>query len=213
MYAFSFCLYGPPGYKYYTGLLENLDIIAKYYPEWAVFVYTGSDVPDSFIDTLISKSAKVIRVPKAGPILMMYRFLTIDHAGVELMMVRDADSRIHSRDRWAIDEFVRSKFKSHSIRDHKWHFVPLLGGLWGMKSGAIRGGITQYVEKYTEMPWIHGKDQEFLMSDIFPLLKSDLLVHTSQSFRYSDEETIVKFPLAWTESMYCGKAECHPPSG
>lgn len=30
---------------------------------------------------------------------MMYRFLALDEDDVELMMVRDADSRIHVRDR------------------------------------------------------------------------------------------------------------------
>ena len=205
MYVFSFCLYGQPCYKYYTGLLENLEIISKHYPEWVVFVYTGADVPETFIETLISKSAKVIRVPKVGPILMMHRFLPIDEPGVDLMLVRDADSRIHMRDRWAIDEFVSSNFKAHSVRDHPYHGVPLLGGLWGVKSGAIPGGITQFVAKYINMPWAHGKDQDFLQRDIFPLLKNSLLVHTSQPYRYSKEETIVKFPLEWTDVMYCGK--------
>ena len=205
MRAFSFCLYGPPGYKYYTGLLENLELISKHYPEWIVFVYTGADVPETFIETLISKSVRVIRVPKTGPVLMMYRFLTIDQPGVDLMLVRDADSRIHMRDRWAIDEFVSSKFMAHSVRDHPYHGVPLLGGLWGVKLGKIANGISQYITPFTDKPWAHGKDQDFLRSHIFPLLKDSLLVHTSQVFRFSKEETIIKFPLEWTDAMYCGK--------
>lgn len=49
---------------------------------------------------------------------MMYRFLTLDEDDVELMMVRDADSRIHVRDRYTIHEFVKSDHKAHAIRDH-----------------------------------------------------------------------------------------------
>lgn len=205
MYVFSFCLYGQPCYKYYTGLLENLEIISKHYPEWKVFVYTGADVPGSFIDTLRSKGARVFMIPKTGPIMMMYRFLAIDEPGVDAMLVRDADSRIHMRDRWAINEFISSSFKAHSVRDHPYHGVPLLGGLWGVKSGSIPDGITRFVNRYINVPWAHGKDQDFLQRDIFPLLKGSLLVHTSQKYRYSNEETIVMFPFEWTDAMYCGK--------
>ena len=68
---------------------------------------------------------------------MMYRFLALDEEGVELMMVRDADSRIHVRDRWTIHTFVESKHKAHVIRDHPEHKTPILGGLWGLKRGLL----------------------------------------------------------------------------
>jgi hypothetical protein len=81
---------------------------------------------------------------KIGPILMMYRFLPIDEPEVELMMVRDADSRIHVRDRWTIHEFIKSQHKAHVIRDHPYHTTPLMGGLWGLKKGLV-DSVGKYV--------------------------------------------------------------------
>jgi hypothetical protein len=204
MYVFSFSLYGPPCYKYYTGLLENLEIIAKHYPEWTVFVYTGADVPESFIETLGIKGSRVVRVPHTGHVVAMYRFLPIDEPDVECMMVRDADSRIHMRDRWAIDEFLRSPLKVHSIRDHRYHCIPILAGLWGAKRGVFQNGIRSILNPYLVTAKF-GTDQDFLSKEVFPRVKHTILVHTSQNYRYDILETIVKFPLEWTDTMYCGK--------
>jgi hypothetical protein len=206
MYVFSFALYGAPCYKYYTGLLENLIIIAKHYPDWKVYVYTGADVPETFINTIRSKSAEVVKVPHVGHIVAMYRFLPIDNPDIECMIVRDADSRIHSRDRWAINEFVRSNLTFHSIRDHSYHTIPILAGLWGVKKGVFQNGIRSILEPYL-VPSKFGTDQEFLSKEVFPIVKNSILVHTSQSYRFDDSETIVNFPFQWTEVMYCGKAE------
>lgn len=52
VHAFSFCLYGPETPKYYDGLLENLVLIQRYYPTWRIYVYVGSDVPQSFVERL-----------------------------------------------------------------------------------------------------------------------------------------------------------------
>jgi hypothetical protein len=84
-----------------------------------VFVWLGADVPAHFIQKLLQFPPVVLRhTAKTGPVLMMYRFLSLDEDGVELMMVRDADSRIHTRDRWTIREFEKSHHKAHVIRDH-----------------------------------------------------------------------------------------------
>lgn len=204
MYVFSFALYGPPCYKYYTGLLENLELIEKHYSDWKVFVYTGADVPESFIGTLSAKGAHVVRVPHTGHVVAMYRFLPIDEPDVDCMMVRDADSRIHMRDRWAIGEFLKSTLRVHSIRDHPYHCIPILAGLWGVKRGVFGNGITSILNPYL-VPAAFGTDQAFLSKEVFPFVKNDILVHTSQDYRYDPSETIVKFPFVWTDAMYCGK--------
>ena len=210
MYAFSFCLYGPETPKYYGGMLENLRLIWTHFPEWKVFIYLGADVPAHYIAKLLKHSQVIlVHTRHTGSILMMHRFLALDEEGVECMIVRDADSRVHVRDRWAIHRFVASSQKAHAIRDHPYHNTHILGGLWGLKRGLLPS-VGEFVRPYLDQPWGFGKDQEFLRDVLYPRLKQDLLVHTSQSFRYSDEETHEAFPLAWTEASYCGKAENLP---
>jgi hypothetical protein len=80
----------------------------------------------------------------------------------------------------------------------------MLAGLWGVKRGVFGNGITSILNPYL-VPSGFGKDQDFLSKEVFPFIKEDILVHTSQDYRYSKEETIIKFPLEWTDAMYCGK--------
>jgi hypothetical protein len=208
--VFSFCLYGPHTPKYYTGLLENLKLIALHFPEWGVFVYLGNDVPDAFQTVLQGyHQVRIRQTSQNGPILMMHRFLAIDEPGVECMMVRDADSRIHYRDRWAIQEFVKSPHIAHAIRDHRFHTMEMLGGLWGLKRCDV--SMTELVTPHLKAQWAFGKDQEFLRSELYPLIRTRLLVATSRSYRYSTEETHVQFPYQYDESCYCGKAEGNNP--
>ena len=47
----------------------------------------------------------------------------------------------------------------------------------------------------------------FLSEALYPILKERLLVHTSQSYRYSNEEVHAPFPWAFTDACYCGRVE------
>lgn len=208
MYTFSFCLYGEYNPKYYGGLVENLKLINKYFPGWFTNVYVGSDVPDSYIETILKfDGVRIRKVNATGPILMMHRFLAIDEPDVDAMIVRDADSRIHYRDRWAIKEFIVSNYYAHAVRDHGYHIVPMLGGLWGMKKHESLPRLTKLVEPYLGTRWMFGMDQEFLARDVYPLLQHVMLVHTCITYRASEFETHVPFPWAFSEACYCGKAE------
>jgi hypothetical protein len=63
------------------------------------------------------------------------------------------------------------------------------------------------VQPYLEKPWAYGDDQRFLHEVVYPRIKDYLLVHTSQTYRYSKEETHAAFPWAFTDACYCGRVE------
>ena len=92
--------------------------------------------------------------------------------------------------------------------------TPLLGGLWALKKGSVIPYMGDLVNPHLESLWAHGKDQVFLANVVYPLLKDRLLVHTSQQFRYSNEEIHRGFPWNFTEACYCGRVEGvpQPPS-
>lgn len=208
MYAVSFCLYGAYNPKYYDGLLVNLTLINKHLPGWAIYIYLGTGVPDTFREKLRTiQGVRLRSVDADDHILMMYRFLAIDEPDIDAMCVRDTDSRLHHRDRWAIRDFIESSYTAHAIRDHPQHYTPLLGGLWGVKKAQGIPTMTELMAPYLNTPWKFGYDQKFLRDIVYPILKHNLLVHTSQAFRYSDEETHRAFPWAMSEDGYCGKAE------
>lgn len=208
MKVFSFCLYNSYNALYYQGLLENMALIQHYYPTWKTYVYIGNDVPEDFVQRIENAGAIVRKTNVAGPLNMIYRFLAIEEPGVELMMVRDADSRIHWKDRWAIDAFVASPYLAHSIRDCLVHCIPMLGGTWGLKREAnvpIGLCFEHYRTEQTN-PFNIGKDQTFLNLYVWPRVRHSLLVHTSIAYR-SEGDMIVPFPFPWTNDIYCGRIE------
>lgn len=207
MYAFSFCLYGPPNPKYYNGLLQNLELISNHFPGWVVYVYTGADVPPSFVEQLIQKNVRVRPIQRTGHTMSLYRFLAIDEPDIDVVMVRDADSRVHHRDRWAIRDFLESTYRSHAIRDHPYHTTHILAGLLGLKKGSYLPSMSTLLQPYLDRTGVFGIDQTFLSEVLYPILKERLLVHTSQSYRYSREETHAPFPWAFTDACYCGRVE------
>lgn len=208
--VFSFCLYGPENPKYHDGLIENLQLIQKYFPAWRVFVYVGADITEERISKITAYPQVILRkTEKLGEPNMIDRFFAIDEDGVDVMFVRDADSRVHWKDRWAIQQFLKDIPILHIIRDHKDHASPVLGGLWGLRKVA-EFSVYQEYERYMEDKslghrWAH--DQNFLADVIYPRFLSQSLVHFSHRRIFKGEHKVVAFPFEWSNDVYCGRIE------
>jgi hypothetical protein len=208
--VFSFCLYGREKRLYYEGLMENIELVRQYFPDWKVYVYCGSDVTPRMIARLKACSNVVLRwTDIEGPVNMIHRFFAIDEPDVEVMFSRDADSRIHWKDRWAIRDFLDSPYLVHTIRDNVVHNAPMMGGLWGMKKAAgipMREAYEAYI-KNNPADQGYGKDQNFLMDAIYIRVVDMLLAHYSHdNCRYA-REALKKFPFEWINDVYCGRVE------
>lgn len=205
----SFCLYGPPNPKYYPdGLNENINLILRHFPDWKIFVYLGTDVDPDYINHLRTAPNVILRFTgKAGEPNMIDRFFAIDEPGVEVMMVRDADSRIHWKDRWAIRHFLRSPYLAHTIRDNPVHNAPLMGGLWGLRKESGINVTEEYqvfLKEKETFGWQH--DQGFLLNRIYPKVLPLLLVHCTVKMGLPGEH-VHEFPFKWTNDIYCGRVE------
>ena len=208
--AFSFCLYNPPNDKYYVGLLENIVLIQKHFPQAYTYVYIGNDVPESFVEDLRSRDNVVLRFTnETGARNMIHRFFAIDEPEVDLMFVRDADSRVHWKDRWAIREFINSSWaKAHAIRDNPVHNTAILGGLWGMyKIPGINIRSLYESTRSARKDFGMGLDQDFLIECIYPRVASFLMIHSSQTWKFQSNEVLHPFPFTYTNDIYCGRIE------
>lgn len=209
MNVFSFCLYGPYNDRYYPGMIENVQLILRHFPGWFIFVYIGSDVDADMIAKLQTAPNVVVKFTgKTGIENMIERFTVIDEPNVDVMFVRDADSRVHWRDRWAITDFMSSpQFVAHTIRDHKEHSASLMGGLWALRKSAGVNIRTEY-EAYKLNPEDRGiaLDQNFLSVKIYPKIKDRILVHHGGG-PTGRHETVRPFPTPWSETLYCGQVE------
>jgi len=163
MKVFSFCLYGTEP-NYYTGLLENIDIIREYYPDFTIVVHKGFCDPS----WVIPDGVEVNITNREGAINALLRYISLPYT--EIGFIRDTDSRITARDRWCIDEFLKSNKSYHNIRDHYWHSSKLMAGLFGWKKP-----LSIMIPTH-EVPY--GYDEEFLAETVYPMINNDLLVHT-----------------------------------
>lgn len=207
MNVFSFCLYGPRCAYYYDGLLENVALVATHFPTWMMYVYYGPDVDEQMLQDLGSCPHVVLRpTGVTGPINMIHRFYAIDEEGVDLMLVRDADSRIHWKDRWAIRQFLsKPEFVAHTIRDNVQHTSFMMGGLWGIRKSAglnLAAEYATYAED-TSRGTRWGHDQNFLADVIYPKISNRLLVHYSNG-RIHPWEHGIEFPFQWSKELFCG---------
>lgn len=213
--AFSFCLFGPTSTLYHRGFLENVELIKHHYPGWVVYVYFGSDTDPAFVTHCQSLPNVRIRFTNmTGFANTVWRFYAIDEPDVDVCFFRDADSRIHWKDRWAINGFMNSTFTAHIIRDHSHHTAMIAAGMWGV-SRSILPSIKTLFDQWTpvfagfgkpEDPHGFGIDQNFLVKCVYPLIRPGALVHYSNGCIFTGERG-VEFPFVWSNDVYCGRRE------
>jgi hypothetical protein len=190
-------------------MLTNIQLIRTHFPDWKVYVYVGEGVSESMLATLRACPNVVLKETGiAGEKNMIERFFAIDEPEVDVMMVRDADSYVHHRDRWAIRNFMTTPYQAHTIRDHPQHTARLMGGLWGIrKSAGLR--MRDLYASYREDPSLGHRvahDQNFLMDVVYPRVLNVLLVHYSNATVFKGE-TAVSIPFQWSPDFFCGKTE------
>ena len=73
---------------------------------------------------------------------MLWRFSVVDDRAVDVFVVRDADSRLTSRDSAAVADWLRQRPETaaifHCVRDHPSHTrFAVSGGLWGARRALL----------------------------------------------------------------------------
>jgi hypothetical protein len=164
MKVISFSLWGDKP-TYTIGAVKNADLAATLFPDWTCVFYYFDSVPSDIIKELKSRPNVLVRrvngeYNSSDSRGMFHRFLPADEEGVEYMMSRDTDSRLSERERLAVEAWLASGADLHVMRDHPYHSVPVLGGMWGVKGGKLKG-IARDMEEFQPSS-DKGQDQSFL---------------------------------------------------
>lgn len=173
----SFSLWGDNP-KYTIGALKNANLALTIYPEWICRYYVAKSVPNDIITQLESLSnVEIIKMDEEGDWnSMFWRFYAIDNSDVEIMISRDADSRLTIREKVCVDEFINSDKLFHSIIDHPFH-GGIMGGMWGIKRGIVTN-IKSLIDSWEKTnQW--QTDQSFLNTIIKPIIENSFLLHDS----------------------------------
>jgi hypothetical protein len=197
-------------------MIINAKNISQRFPFFRTQIYIADDVPQDIRQTLQNiPSVRLVHVIRKDGIANMFdRFKAIDEPECSLMLVRDADSRIHDRDAACIEDFLTSDKDLHIIRDYPFHGTPILGGLWGIRKSALTNPISTMIDKWigenTDFP--KGIDQTFLAEVIYPLFISTALIHDRAGF-YESSECHTPFRKPLVDRLFCGQVHCFNENG
>ena len=135
----SFCIWGKSN-LYNLGLLENAIQMPKVFPGWIMHVsYTPT--ANQKIMNQISKfpwvEMELYDEPNHSKNTML-RFLPGMHPENDVVIFRDADSRLLKRDYMAVMHWLNNTDKNvHLMRDHSANKFRIMAGLWGVRDGII----------------------------------------------------------------------------
>jgi hypothetical protein len=179
----SFSVWGSEA-RYLNGAITN-SIVARYlYPGWTARFYTDSSTSEEFRQALARQGAQVVLVTDlpAQKYGLFWRFLVEDDAGVSLFLVRDADSVLNVRERWAVADWLTAGTVFHVMRDNPQHSELMLAGMWGAHRGNIRSmrkRVVSFIEGGGSIANDLSADQRFLRTCIWPIARDSVTIHDS----------------------------------
>lgn len=189
-YVISYGIYGDNP-KYISGAISNMQLAPTYFPGWEMRFYYDESVPAESIKKLKDMGANLILRPeilKDGKSMgMFWRFLVADDETVDRFIIRDADSRLNARERFAVEEWIHSNKSMHMVRDHPNHFAALNGGLWGGTKGFLNGTlmmdiVKEYIYEKGSSAIDYGNDVDFLLKKILPIVSFDDIMNHDAYF-------------------------------
>ena len=178
----SFSLFGNNP-KYCENAIENVLIAKELYPLWKCKFYCSNDVPQNVIQRLESNGAIVVVKEKTKDIkeMLFWRFLPISDKSINVVIVRDCDSLLTSRESIIVNKWIQSNKSFHIIRDYYSHTDLILAGMFGCVTGLF-DDIENMYKEFLKKPFTSRThlDQLFLKQNIWPSIKNNVLIHDSR---------------------------------
>jgi hypothetical protein len=193
----SYCLYGDVT-KYYPSLDININNILKY--NYNIIIICD-DINFKILKIKYPSIKIIVGENYSIKNKMLWRLIPIFLNISDILFIRDADSIITDYEFVLMNNFIISDKNFHIIRNHPLHFMPIMGGLFGIKKDSFKYFYLPKISHYlstTENLYDH--DQLFLANNIYQLVINDALIHTSH-YKYLAEKI---FPIDFDVNNYCG---------
>ena len=211
--------------SFFRGALHNIEGAKLYYPDWIVRFHVFG-LHQSLEKKLLERGNNVELVrcsiisdlAKSPSRKMMARFLSYDDPDVRFVISRDLDSRFSPRELFAVNQWLSSGATFHTMRDHDHHNVPVLGGMFGIKRGALKHGnismsslmMSAFSQHPLGLTGAPGEDQSFLLNYVWPAVSHDTVAHDSLMVRCErfGALTCLEFPFDdhGDRSIFVGQA-------
>lgn len=170
----SYSLWGQDT-RYTIGAIQNSKLAKYYFPGWISRFYCSLDVPAEIIQEIrnIENTDIVLLDEPANWTGMFWRFYAA--ADSDIMISRDSDARLSSREACAVQNWLLSNDDFHIIRDHPYHGRPIMGGMWGCRNG-ILSNIQDLIHGFNKLNR-YEIDQDFLSNIVYPMIRDRSVVH------------------------------------
>lgn len=181
----TFCLFGDKKI-FQEGAIKNIKLAQEIYPDWILRFYVFKEDFDFSLRLEEYKNVEIEKIDRDGNFYStLYRFLPLSEPHINYFISRDCDSRISYREKFAVDEWLKSNKTFHIMKDHPFHITPeypILAGMFG-----ARGGILPDVKNYMKhicqnFQDIKGIDQKFLYHFYHEYVKNNYISHELDNF-------------------------------
>lgn len=172
--------------RYTVNAIYNAMVAQRDWPGWTLRIYYGESVPKPMLDLLVVFGAEIVSSSNfRSDASMFWRFFAFEDRTATRVIIRDADARLTQRDRLAVEDWMASDWPVHTLHDHQWHAVPILGGMWGAVAGFLHPKLFDAWRRQpataaaTGDTAVYDADQNWLATRVWPLVKNATLQHAS----------------------------------
>ncbi|MDR2990644.1 MAG: hypothetical protein LBU72_01685 [Burkholderiaceae bacterium] len=216
----AFSLFGSDS-KYCEPAVLNVQEQPRTYQHWVCRFYVDGSVPKNVVDRLRAGGAQIVPIEGAalqwpGP---MWRLLALDDPQAHRILFRDADSVISQREAAAVEQWLASGKRFHTMRDACSHTELILAGLWGAVAGSLPP-LEQLMQRFLSAPLVsrHFADQHFLRQYVWPYARASLMQHDSvfgfmDAVPFPDGERPEGFHVGYAEGLAFFTGKCNLPDG
>lgn len=200
---------------YWIGAKRNIELVSEKLPGWICRFYIDKSCRKDLIETIESNgNVEIIfmdgevgglslnnRFNHSG---LFWRFLALNDKDINILLSRDCDSRISDREISAINEWIESDKDFHIMRDHPYHQVPILSGMWGCRNGILSNidDILNDWINYSPKGRYQAEDQDLLGQIVYPIVKDRSMEHSEFNISYGGE--IKPFPTVRNNYEFVG---------
>jgi len=192
-HVLSLCLFGTKAI-YCEGAVQNARLAAALLPSFRVVVYCAGDVPAETLAALTAAGAeaRLVSARCRGRQLALLRFLPCGDAAVDVVAVRDADSRLNPRDAAAVRAWLAGGKRFHVMHERGHDCAEILGGMWGVRAGAaapnaplpdLYPAMARFVNAGASSD-AYGDDMAFLRAHVAPLCTASNVAHHSAGSKF-----------------------------
>ncbi|CAL4110134.1 unnamed protein product [Meganyctiphanes norvegica] len=215
-YVVSFSSFGSFPSEYFDGIPPIIEQVRTLYPGWVMRLYHDLDIHEEHHRAWLCHLActnphldlcNIRNLTGLGDISSSYgqiwRMAVMGDPLVKYYMIRDSDAPILQREVDAVQQWLDSKKCFHAMRDHPWHGVPMLGGMWGGCSwwqphNISKTMMLQLINSTTKKK----QDQPRLWKYVWPTAKKSMLMHDSYTCKRYPES--IPFPTQRVNGTFVG---------